>query len=61
MKKYALIIIGIILMTCLTVVVVKKNHQLIIQGEVDTKSVDLSSKITGRVKTINVKIGRAHV
>ncbi|MBD9222405.1 HlyD family secretion protein [bacterium] len=57
MKKYALIIIGIILMTCLTVVVVKKNHQLIIQGEVDTKSVDLSSKITGRVKTINVKEG----
>ena len=57
MKKYALIIIGIILMTCLIVVVVKKNHQLIIQGEVDTKSVDLSSKITGRVKTINVKEG----
>ena len=57
MKKYALIIIGIILMTCLTVVVVNKNHQLIIQGEVDTKSVDLSSKITGRVKTINVKEG----
>ena len=57
MKKYALIIIGIILITCLTVVVVKKNHQLIIQGEVDTKSVDLSSKITGRVKTINVKEG----
>ena len=57
MKKYALIIIGLILMTCLTVVVVKKNHQLIIQGEVDTKSVDLSSKITGRVKTINVKEG----
>jgi HlyD family secretion protein len=57
MKKYAIIIIGIILMTCLTVVVVKKNHQLIIQGEVDTKSVDLSSKITGRVKTINVKEG----
>ncbi len=57
MKKCALIIIGIILMTCLTVVVVKKNHQLIIQGEVDTKSVDLSSKITGRVKTINVKEG----
>ena len=57
MKKYALIIIGIILMTCLTVVVVKKNHQLIIQGEVDTKSVDISSKITGRVKTINVKEG----
>ena len=30
---------------------------MIVQGEIDTKTVDLSSKITGRVKEIKVKKG----
>lgn len=34
-----------------------RSNQLILQGEVDTKSVDLASKITGRVKQIHVKEG----
>lgn len=37
--------------------VIKKNSEMLIQGEIDTKTVDLSSKITGRVKTIHVKKG----
>lgn len=57
MKKHILIIGGIILLTLLTIFIIKNNTQMIIQGEVDTKTVDLSSKITGRVKKINVKEG----
>lgn len=57
MKKYIIIAIGIICLVVLTIFVVKSNTQMIIQGEVDTKTVDLSSKITGRVKEINVKEG----
>ena len=34
-----------------------KTNSLILQGEVDVKTVDLSSKIAGRVKTINYKKG----
>lgn len=33
------------------------SNQMILQGEVDTKSIDLSSKITGRVKHLHVKEG----
>ncbi|MGN0014105.1 MAG: HlyD family secretion protein, partial [Candidatus Gastranaerophilaceae bacterium] len=57
MKKRILIIGGIVLLTVLTIFIIKNNAQMIIQGEVDTKTVDLSSKITGRVKKINVKEG----
>lgn len=57
MKKYILILIGFICLILLTVFIVKSNQQMIIQGEIDTKTVDLSSKITGRVKKINVKEG----
>lgn len=57
MKKSILILIGIICLTLLTVFVVKSNTKMIIQGEIDTKTADLSSKITGRVKEINVKKG----
>jgi len=58
MKKKSLIfIILIIAMVAFIAVVVKKNNEMIIQGEVDTKTVDLSSKITGRVKKIHIKKG----
>lgn len=57
MKKYIAITFGVICLIVLTVFVVKSNTQMTIQGEVDTKTVDLSSKITGRVKEINVKEG----
>lgn len=58
--KNKLFIIGIFLVIALTALVAfaaKKNNEMIIQGEVDTKTVDLSSKITGRVKTLHVKKG----
>lgn len=57
MKKYILAAIGIICLIALTIFIIKNNTQMIIQGEIDTKTVDLSSKITGRVKKINVKEG----
>ena len=56
MKKY----IGLIVLTILVLLIifaVKSNNQMIIQGEIDTKTVDLSSKITGRVKEIKVQKG----
>lgn len=56
-KKSLILIIFIVAIIILTAVVVKKNNEQLIQGEVDTKSVDLSSKITGRVKKIHVKKG----
>lgn|SRR5574344_266234 len=52
-----LIVFGVVLIVGLTAFVVKKNNEMLIQGEVDTTSVDLSSKITGRVKTLHVKKG----
>lgn len=56
MKKY----IGLIVLTILVLLIifaVKSNNKMIIQGEIDTKTVDLSSKITGRVKEIKVQKG----
>ncbi len=55
----------IIAITCLavaiisitTIFVINKNNEKIIQGEVETKTVDLSSKLTGRVKKIHVQKG----
>lgn len=51
------IIISIFAVSALTAFVCIKNNELILQGEVDTKTVDLASKITGRVKEIYVKEG----
>lgn len=56
-KKSLILAILAIAVAVLIFVVVKKNNEMIIQGEVDTKTVDLASKITGRVKTIHVKKG----
>ena len=56
MKKY----IGLIVLVILVLLVsftVKNNNQMIVQGEIDTKTVDLSSKITGRVKEIKIQKG----
>ena len=58
MKKYIGLIILIILVL-LVIFTVKSNTQMIVQGEIDTKTVDLSSKITGRVKEIKVQKGDA--
>ena len=56
MKKYiGLIVLAILIL--LVIFAVISNHQMIIQGEIDTKTVDLSSKITGRVKEIKVQKG----
>ena len=56
MKKYIGFIVLVILVL-LVIFAVKNNNQMIIQGEIDTKTVDLSSKITGRVKEIKVQKG----
>lgn len=59
MNKKGLLILTILVVAivALTSLVVKKNNEMIIQGEVDTKTVDLSSKLTGRVKKIHFKKG----
>lgn len=57
MKKNIIITLGAFCLIILSIFIIKLNKQIIIQGEVDTKTVDLSSKITGRVKKINVKEG----
>lgn len=56
-KKNLVFIVLILAGLFLTYYVIKKNNVATIQGEVDTKTVDLSSKITGRVKKIHVKKG----
>ncbi len=59
MKKIIIpiVILLLIISGIVTVVAVKKNNEKIIQGEVETKSVDLSSKIPGRVKILHIKKG----
>lgn len=52
-----LIILAAIVITAISTVAIKKNNEKIIQGEVETKTVDLSSKIAGRVKVLHVKKG----
>jgi len=56
MKKYIGLIVLVILVL-LVIFTVKNNNQMIVQGEIDTKTVDLSSKITGRVKEIKIQKG----
>lgn len=51
-----LIILGVAIMA-LAVSLINKNKVMIIQGEVDTKTVDLSSKIPGRVRKIHFQKG----
>ena len=56
-NKIILILLIILIMTTVIGFAVKKNKSMIIQGEVETKNVNLSSKIPGRIKTINVEKG----
>lgn len=57
--KNKIILIALITLIAVTVIgfAVKKNKSMIIQGEVETKNVNLSSKVPGRIKTINVEKG----
>lgn len=57
MNKRNIIIILVILLAAGIGFAIKYNSQMIIQGEVDTKTVDLSSKIAGRTEKINVVKG----
>lgn len=57
MKKKILIGIAVVCFVIFVIVLINNSNQMIIQGEIDTKTVDLSSKITGRVLNINVKEG----
>lgn len=52
----AAILTALTLLTLVFLAVVK-NNELILQGEVDTRTYDLSSKITGRVKRIHIEEG----
>lgn len=59
MNKIKIILGVLIIVTIgfLTVSLVSKNNSMIIQGEVEIKSYDIASKITGRISKINVKKG----
>lgn len=57
MNKRNLIIIFAVILAVGTGFAMKYNSQMLIQGEVDTKTVDLSSKIAGRTEKINVVKG----
>lgn len=58
-KKLILIIIPVaaILLFCSVIFILKKSNQIILQGEVEVKTVDIASKVTGRVEKINVQEG----
>ena len=56
-NKIILIVLIILIVATVIGVAVKKNKSMIIQGEVETKNVNLSSKVPGRIKTINVEKG----
>ena len=57
MNKHNIIIILVVLLAAGIGFAIKYNSQMIIQGEVDTKTVDLSLKIAGRTEKINVVKG----
>lgn len=58
MKKYLIfIIIGSILLLWGGIYAFKQANSLILQGEIEVKTVDLASKVTGRVKSIYIKKG----
>ena len=55
--KVTLILLSIMVIAGLAFFIYSKDSQIIIQGEIDTKTVDLSSKVAGRIKKINVQKG----
>ena len=56
-KKLALIFILVIIALLIGIYVFNQENSMILQGEVEVKKIDLSSKLTGRVKRINIKKG----
>lgn len=57
MKKFIWAVTAAAVLGLLVCLSVRRTQELILQGEVDTKTVDLASKITGRVKKIHVREG----
>lgn len=57
LKKVILTTFVIIPLCLITYKISQNDNEFIIQGEIDTKDVSLSSKITGRVENISVKEG----
>lgn len=55
--KFIAIVLIVLLLIAGTITVCVKESSMILQGEVEVKTVDLSSKITGRVLKINVQKG----
>lgn len=58
-KKKLIYVTSIVLILAIFLIIaaIKNNREFILQGEVDTTTLDLSSKITGRVQTIHVAEG----
>lgn len=56
-KKLILIFLLAIIALLIGLYVYKQENSMILQGEVEVKTIDLSSKLTGRVKRINIKKG----
>lgn len=58
MKKHIIIATLIIISFIIGIVyILKSNRQMLLQGEVEVRSIDLSSKIAGRVEKINIEKG----
>ena len=61
MKKQLLLLISLIILAIvlisLGIYVFQHVNSMVLQGEVEVKTVDLSSKVTGRVEKINIKKG----
>lgn len=57
MKKAIILIIVLILLTIGGIYAFNHANSLILQGEVEVKTVDLASKLTGRINKINIKKG----
>ena len=55
-KSLIFILLGLILLLCGGIYAFNQANSMILQGEVEVKTVDLASKVTGRVEKINVKI-----
>ncbi len=56
-KSLIFILLGLILLLCGGIYAFNQANSMILQGEVEVKTVDLASKVTGRVEKINVKKG----
>ncbi len=60
MKKFSTIVLIILVLGLVTgcvIYIVNHANSMILQGEVEVKTVDLASKLTGRVQKINVQKG----